>query len=36
MLLLEQKAGIFLVAFGGEADVVKLDFVGAGLGYKFG
>ena len=33
---LEDEAGVFLVAFGGEADVVELNFVGAGLGYEFG
>ena len=26
---LEDELGVFLVAFGGEADVVELDFVGA-------
>ena len=30
------EGGVFLVAFGGEADVVELNFVGAGLGYEFG
>ena len=32
MLGLEDKAGIFLVAFRGEAHIVELDFVGAGFG----
>ena len=27
---LEIETGVFLIAFGGEADVVKLDFVDAG------
>ena len=29
MSLLEVEAGVFLVAFGGEANIVKLHFVGA-------
>lgn len=36
MLGLENEAGVFLVAFGGEADVVELNFIGAGLGYELG
>jgi hypothetical protein len=36
MFGLVDEAGVFLIAFGGEADVVELDFVGAGLGYEFG
>ena len=33
MLRLEDEGGVFLVAFGGEADVVELDFIYAELGY---
>ena len=33
---LVDECGVFLVAFGGEADVVELNFVGAGLGDEFG
>ena len=36
MLGLKNEAGVFLVAFGGEADVVELNFIGAGLGYELG
>jgi len=31
LLGLVDEAGIFLIAFGGEADVVELNFIGAGL-----
>ena len=30
------EGGIFLVALGGKADVIELDFIDAGLGYEFG
>ena len=36
LIFLEDELGVFLVAFGGEADVVELDFVDAELGYVFG
>ncbi len=36
MFRLIEEGGVFLIAFGGEADVVELNFVGAGLGYEFG
>ena len=29
LIALEDELGVFLVAFGGESDVVELDFVGA-------
>ena len=36
ILRLEDEGGVSLVAFGGEADVVELDFVYAELGYVLG
>ena len=36
LAVLEDELGVFLVAFGGEADVVELDFVDAELGYVLG
>src|ERR1700733_11019825 len=36
LLGLIDEAGVLLIAFGGEADVVELNFIGAGLGYEFG
>src|SRR6266849_184933 len=36
MLGLIVESGIFLVAFGGKADVVELHFIDSGLGYKLG
>src|ERR1700683_772043 len=36
LLGLIDEAGVFLIAFGGKADVVELNFIGAGLGYEFG
>ncbi len=36
MFGLEDEAGVFLIAFGREADVVELDFIGAGLRYELG
>src|SRR5262249_46396741 len=35
LAFLEVEHGVFLVAFGGEADVVELDFVHAQAGYVF-
>src|SRR5229473_5985380 len=36
MLGLIKEAGVFLIAFGGEADVVELNLIRAGLGYELG
>ena len=36
LIFLEDELGVFLVAFGGEADVVELDFVDAEMGYVLG
>ena len=36
LIFLEHELGVFLVSFGGEADVVELDFVHAELGYVLG
>src|ERR1700732_689321 len=36
MLGLVVESGIFLVAFGGKADVIELHFIDSGLGYKLG
>src|SRR5260370_9702300 len=36
MIGLEVEPGIFLVAFGGKADVVQLHFINSGLGYELG
>src|ERR1700676_4617512 len=36
LIRLEGEKSIFLVAFGREADVVKLNFVHTGLGYELG
>src|SRR5580692_4961495 len=36
MVCLIQEGSVFLVAFGGEADVVELNFIRAGLGHEFG
>src|SRR5580692_9596065 len=36
MVRLIQEGGVFLVAFGGEVDVVELNLVRARLGYEFG
>ena len=33
---LEVERGIFLVAFGGKADVIELHFIDSGLGYELG
>src|SRR5258706_15314731 len=33
---LVEEAGIFLIAFGGEADVVELNLIRAGLGHELG
>ncbi len=36
MFGLKHEAGVFLIAFGREADVVELNFIGAGLGDELG
>ena len=34
--VLVSERGVFLIAFGGEADVIELDFIDSGLGDEFG
>src|SRR6202030_1096833 len=36
MLGLIVESGIFLIAFGGKADVIELHFIDSGLGYELG